>query len=449
MSLQYFGTDGIRGKSGGPLINSTFAYQLGKAVGRQLQQEGHREGQICIGRDPRTSGESLRDSLALGLGEQGFSAIDLGILPTPATALYTLQTEALLGIMLTASHNPASDNGFKFFQANSRKVTPQWESTLESLLQQETLPDPISNPHLPDQHEAAQQAFIDHLPNDQPDLSGLNIALDTACGATCHTTPEVLQRLGATLVQIGEIPDGEQINNQIGSEHPEKMVELVKSGEAEIGIAHDGDGDRVIVCDENGELLTGDEFLGILALHRKSQGTLPSDTLAGTILCNAGLEHSLKQQGISLLRTDVGDRNVTTEMFAKNLTLGGEPSGHYILADQLPTGCGLHAVIKLLHLRQNTGKPLSELRKQITLFPQVTCNLQVLEKPPLESLQDLQKGLQKITDHLEQQGRVLVRYSGTEPKVRLLVEAMETKLAEQTMNALRYLIEKHLPVTNS
>jgi len=227
------------------------------------------------------------------------------------------------------------------------------------------------------------------------------------------------------------------------------MVELVKSGEAEIGIAHDGDGDRVIVCDENGELLTGDEFLGILALHRKSQGTLPSDTLAGTILCNAGLEHSLKQQGISLLRTDVGDRNVTTEMFAKNLTLGGEPSGHYILADQLPTGCGLHAVIELLHLRQNTGKPLSELRKQITLFPQVTCNLQVLEKPPLESLQDLQKGLQKITDHLEQQGRVLVRYSGTEPKVRLLVEAMETKLAEQTMNALRYLIEKHLPVTNS
>ena len=449
MSLQYFGTDGIRGKSGGPVINTTFAYQLGKAVGSQLQQEGYSKGEVCIGRDPRTSGASLQDSLAHGLSELGFSAIDLGILPTPATALYTLQTNAILGIVLTASHNPASDNGFKFFQANGRKVTPDWEDSIENLLQEEKPPEDFAGITLADQQEAALQTYLKLLPSDQPLLHGLRIALDTACGATCHTTPVVLKRLGAHLTQIGENPDGKQINNNIGSEHPEKMADLVKTGKAEIGIAHDGDGDRVIVCDENGELITGDEFLGILALHRKTHDNLPGDTLVGTILCNAGLEHSLKHHGISLLRTDVGDRNVTTEMFAKNLTLGGEPSGHYVLADKLPTGCGLHAMIELLNIRQTTGKLISELRKDITLYPQITCNLQVLEKPPLESLPALQTGLQKITDHLEEQGRILVRYSGTEPKVRLLVEAIDQKLAEQTMNALRYLIEKHLPVTNS
>lgn len=445
---KYFGTDGIRGESGGPVINEDFAYQLGIAVGQQLQKEGHKLGPAYIGRDPRTSGPALRDHIAAGLWFQGYTPVDLGILPTPAVALQTLSTDAILGIVLTASHNPAKDNGFKFFQDNGRKVTPQWEAEVETLLQDPKPAPTIQIPDMQDAHEAALQGFLAHIPQDKLDLGGLTIALDTAAGATCHTTPEILRRLGAKLHPIGAGPDGEQINNGIGSEHPGKIIEAVQSGQAHIGLAHDGDGDRLIVCDEEANLLTGDEVLGILALDRISKGTLPKNTLVGTILCNEGLALSLKQHNGHLLRADVGDRNVTSLMAEQNLNLGGEPSGHFVLADQLPTGCGLHAAIELLKIRQSTGRPLSGLRKQVTLFPQATLNLQVLEKPPLEDLQKFQSGLQKINAHLGDEGRTLVRYSGTEPKVRLLVEALTPKAVQEALAALEYIVRKQLPVTS-
>ena len=253
--------------------------------------------------------------------------------------------------------------------------------------------------------------------------------------------------LGAEVIPIGADPDGDKINNGIGSEHPEKVIEFVKAGNGQFGLAHDGDGDRVIFCDEEAVLLTGDEFLGILAIHRKAANNLPGDSMVGTILCNAGLESSLNKHSIHLHRTDVGDRNVSAEMIERSLTLGGEPSGHYVLRDQLPTGCGLHAAIELLSVIKKTDKPLSELRKDITLFPQITKNLQVLSKPALETISGFPAGLKKIEDHLKDQGRILIRYSGTENKVRLLSEAVDLKLAQSALNALEYLVQKHLPVT--
>jgi phosphoglucosamine mutase len=446
MSKKYFGTDGIRGESGGPIINPKFAYQLGYAVGQQLKAEGQCGGRICIGRDPRNSGEALRDGIAAGFQELGFQPVDLGILPTPAISLHTLQTEAILGVVLTASHNPAKDNGFKFFQANGRKVTPEWESFIEERLDTD-LEAKSLNEAMHNQHEAAKAGFLKHFASIELDLSGLQIVVDTSCGATCATTPAVLKSLGAEVIPIGADPDGDKINNGIGSEHPEKVIEMVKAGNGQLGLAHDGDGDRVIFCDEDGVLLTGDEFLGILALHRKAANNLPGDSMVGTILCNAGLESSLKKHDIHLHRTDVGDRNVSTEMIERSLTFGGEPSGHYVLRDQLPTGCGLHAAIELLSVIKQTGKPLTELRKDITLFPQITKNLQVLSKPALETITGFPVGLKKIEDHLEDQGRILVRYSGTENKVRLLSEAVDLKLAQSALNALEYLVQKYLPVT--
>ena len=445
MSKKYFGTDGIRGEAGGPLINPQFAFQLGMAVGEELRESGKTAGEICLGRDPRTSGEALQDGMAKGLASQGFTPVALGILPTPAIAMYTMQSEAILGVAITASHNPAKDNGFKFFQHSGRKVTPEWELAIEDRLDT-TLNLETGKPAWIERHQEALEGFLDHFASRNLDLNGLTLVVDTASGATCETTPEVLKRFGATIVPIGETADGENINNNIGSEYPENLITRVKNGEGQIGLAHDGDGDRVIFCDEEGKLLRGDEFLGILALHRQAENNLPGDSIVGTILCNEGLALSLKNNGIALIRTDVGDRNVTTEMFARQLTLGGEPSGHYVLGDQLPTGCGLHAAIELLSILRNKGKTLVELRKQIQLFPQITKNLQVLNKPSFDSLPGFRKSLKKIEDHLEDQGRILIRYSGTENKVRLLAEAMDSQLAQSALNTLEYVTQKYLPV---
>ena len=445
---KYFGTDGIRGESGGPVINPGFAYQLGIAVDQQLKKDGQESGLVCIGRDSRSSGPDLRDNIAAGLHSEGFASADLGIVPTPAVSLHTLSTDCVLGVVLTASHNPAKDNGFKFFQATGRKVTPEWEAEVETRIPDKPFSGTVLIPNLEDAHSAALEKFIGHLPSNEPQLDGLTIALDTAAGATCNTSPEVLRRLGAKLLQIGAGPDGQQINNAIGSEHPGKIIEAVKSGQADLGLAHDGDGDRLIVCDEEGNLLSGDEVLGILAIERIQKGLLPQNTLVGTILCNEGLGLTLKQHEGQLLRTDVGDRNVTTRMAEGGFTLGGEPSGHFVLADRLPTGCGLHAAIELLSIRQYSGKTLSELRQQITLFPQATLNLEVDVKPPLAGLAGFQKGLAKINMHLGENGRTLVRYSGTEPKVRLLVEARDEKTVQETLAALEYIVRRDLPVTN-
>ena len=444
MRRKYFGTDGIRGRVGGSLVNADFAVRLGAAVGGILKKHGFVDGsQILIGRDTRASSMPLMEGLAIGLIERGFVCMDLGVIPTPGVALNTLHGNAVLGIALTASHNPASDNGFKFFMESGCKVEDAWELEVEALLDS---PLKVSSSQIEIRTMSGVESYCEFLLGHfRPGmLKGLELAIDTANGATCETTPHVLRELGAEIIQLGHTPDGININDGVGSEYPEMMAQLVSAGQAQLGLAHDGDGDRLVVCDESGSVIDGDEVLGMIALSWMREGRLVQNTLVGTVQCNAGLEASLKRAGGRLIRTSVGDRSVTRRMFQDGLNFGGEPSGHFVLRDYLATGDGLLAALQLLEIRQRTGISLFELRKQITLFPQFQYNFQVQEKLPLEELPDFQLGMDAILQELGDNGRVLVRYSGTEPKIRLLAEARTRALAERALNSLAELTRANL-----
>ncbi|SVC78670.1 uncharacterized protein METZ01_LOCUS331524, partial [marine metagenome] len=336
---QIFGTDGIRGRVGGPLVNPDFAACLGTAVGDVLKKQGVTDGEIVIGRDTRKSGAALRDGLTMGLTTAGFSCVDLGVVPTPAVALNTMKCGAVLGVALTASHNPASDNGFKFFQGCGRKVDNAWEGEVESLLEETgggaTVPASLEN-----RHAEAVETYCQFVSSQFPVglLKGLKIVVDTANGGTSETTPRVLRALGAELLQLGHEPDGFNINDGVGSEYPAAMAECVAAGRADLGLAHDGDGDRLVISDESGHVLEGDEVLGIVALDWIRKGLLAERTVVGTVQCNAGLDATLKKAGGQLVRTEVGDRPVTRRMFEDGLNFGGEPSGHFVFRDCLPTG---------------------------------------------------------------------------------------------------------------
>lgn len=271
---------------------------------------------------------------------------------------------------------------------------------------------------------------------DQGCLKGWKVALDTACGATALTTPEVLSHYGVTLFQIGDAPDGEKINDGIGSEYPERLSELVRANGAHIGIAHDGDGDRVVVCDEKGEILKGEEVIGMLALHFQRSGRLRHDTVVTTFQSNFGLDNSLQAAGVKVVRTDIGDRNVLLEMLEHDYSFGGESSGHLIFRDHSVAGDGLLGALFIFALIKDTGKPLSVLRKQVQLFPQCIENVRVVEKIPLEKCPKLAKARKELDKKLEGRGRILVRYSGTEPKLRLLAEAATEEEAKATLDQL-------------
>ena len=445
MSRRFFGTDGIRGPVGGPVVNPGFAARLGGAVGAQLKRQGLDGGEVLIGRDTRWSGAGLRDGLAAGLASEGFACADLGIVPTPAVSLSVTEGGAVLGVALTASHNPAADNGFKFFKSDGCKVEDAWEEEVESRLAGEASP-PGAAPHCPCRNLEAVRAYCTFVEGLFPAglLDGLTLAADTANGATCETTPAVLGALGAKLVLLGNSPDGSNINNGVGSEHPDRVAGIVAAGDADLGIAHDGDGDRLVLCDESGEILSGDEALGIVGLDWLRRGRLSGSAVVGTIQCNAGLESTLAAAGGRLLRTPVGDRPVTQRMSAEGLNFGGEPSGHFVFADCLPTGDGLVAALQFLEIRHRTGRTLADLRKEVTLYPQAMRNLAVADKPPLQSLPGFQDGLNEISDSLGADGRVLVRYSGTESKIRLLAEARTQDLADRTLAALATLARNNL-----
>ncbi len=445
MSNKYFGTDGIRGPVGGPVVNAKFASRLGYAVGVLLQGKGYSSGEILLGRDTRESGRNLQDGLAAGLAGLGFSCVDLGILPTPAIAINTFKDKAILGVSLTASHNPATDNGFKFFAGSGRKVSEEWEKEVENLLGDPST-IPVSPFTLQDRHSHALKTYCDFVIGCFPKqfLNGVKVLVDTANGATYRTTCEVLEAFGAETSCLGDEPDGLNINDGVGSEHPEYMSRLVSEGHGDLGLAHDGDGDRVVFCDEGGSILHGDEVLGIIGLDWMRNDRLAGNCVVGTVQCNAGLEKALKDAGGILSRTPVGDRHVTRRMIQEGLNFGGEPSGHFVLGDFLQTGDGLLAALQLLEIRQSSGKRLSELRTQVSLFPQAMINLQVMEKTPLEDLPAFQVGIKKVKRWLGERGRVLVRYSGTEPRIRLLAEGQSEDLALEALQQLTTLARRYL-----
>ena len=412
---KYFGTDGVRGPYGGPVVNEAFAERLGFAAAAWLGKKGR----VLIGRDTRASGAALEAAVARGLKAGGAEPVSLGIAPTPAVARAVQAERAALGVVITASHNPAADNGIKFFGPGGVKLTDDEEARLEELLPEKLTPVAVILPVV-DACAPYIAAAGKILPANS--LAGWCVVLDTANGASCGTSPAVFRALGAEVVGLGDQPDGKNINAGVGSEHPELLAARVRETRAKLGVAHDGDGDRCVLCDEQGSVLDGDEILTLLATHALAKGTLVNQTLVVTIQSNLGVDAAIAAAGGRVHRTAVGDRYVIEGMLAQRATLGGESSGHIICSEISPTGDGLVAALKVIEVMQATGKPLSALRQALRKFPQVTSALKVREKRPLETLPTLGAACIALEAELGAEGRVLVRYSGTEPKLRLLVE---------------------------
>jgi len=415
MTRKYFGTDGVRGPYGGPLVNEAFAARLGYAAAAWLGKKGR----ALIGRDTRDSGRALEAAVARGLQAGGAEPVSLGIAPTPAVARAVQAERAALGVVITASHNPAADNGLKFFGPGGVKLTDAEELRIEQLLPATLAPAPVAL--AADDACASYIAAAGKLLPAQS-LAGWRLVLDTANGACCGTSPVVFRALGAEVIGLGDAPNGRNINAGVGSEHPALLAARVRATGARLGVAHDGDGDRCVLCDEQGGVLDGDEILTLLATHALAQGKLVNRTLVATVQSNLGVDAAIRAAGGRVSRTAVGDRYVIERMLAEQATLGGESSGHIICAEISPTGDGLVAALKVLEVMLATGRPLSDLRRALTKFPQLTAALTVREKPPLEGRPTLAAVTRALTAELGTLGRVLVRYSGTEPKLRLLVE---------------------------
>lgn len=416
MARKYFGTDGVRGPYGGPVVNEEFAARLGLAAASWLKKKGR----VLIGRDTRFSGASLEAAVARGLRAGGAEPVSLGVVPTPAVSRAVRVEGAALGVVITASHNPAADNGIKFFGPSGVKLTDEQEEQIEGLLPAAPAGSDAElavQAHAADDYIAATQAL---LPAGA--LKGWRIVLDTANGATCATSPAVLRALGADVIGIGDEPDGRNINAGVGSEHAGALAARVRAEGARLGVAHDGDGDRCVLCDERGEVLDGDEILTLLALHALAHGRLAQRALVVTVQSNLGVDAAIGAAGGRVLRTAVGDRYVIECMLAQGATLGGESSGHIICSDVSPTGDGLVAALKVIEVMLATGRPLSELRRGLKKFSQRSTTLTVREKKPLATLSALPAAITAVEAELGTRGRVLVRYSGTEPKLRLLVE---------------------------
>lgn len=442
----YFGTDGIRGEASAEVFQPPFLGRFARALAAHLAASGESASSptIVIGRDPRRSGARIVADLISALGATGCRVVDAGVGPTPALAKAVIDLGADLGIVVTASHNPASDNGIKLFARGGIKLSDLVESAIEDLIAAESI-EPIETLPPAESYDAVA-AYIDFavslLPRDG--LKGWKIALDCANGATAYTSPAVLRRLGAEVFILGDRPDGDNINADVGSEHPERLAELVKSSHAHLGLAHDGDGDRLILVDETGAVVPGDAVLGFLGQFLAQSGQLHGQTIVVTVMSNLGLDRALAAVGGTVLRTPVGDRHVFHRMLEGKFDFGGESSGHLIFRRILPTGDGLIAALQILRALQFSGESLSDLSARIRLFPSVLHNRRVREKIPLAEIPGLQSSLDQITSDLGENGRILVRYSGTEPKIRLLVEAKDGALTTHTLERLEAIVAEYL-----
>ncbi|MFP4165826.1 MAG: phosphoglucosamine mutase [Opitutales bacterium] len=443
-----FGTDGIRGRFGDKLVNPEFAYRLGAALGTYLNRpEEKAHLNAVIGRDTRASGPQLVDAVVRGLNQHNVYVHNLGIVPTPAIAQCLLERQADIGISITASHNPAEDNGYKLFNSEGVKLAEAEEGKLEELIESELPPPENDSPGKSYLFNGAD-FYINYLRSlmDQNCMSGWKIVLDLANGAACETSPAVFGRWGAEIIRIGDNPDGENINLGVGSEHPEKLARTVVETGAALGIGHDGDADRLVVCDEQGGIVDGDVLLGLFGLYALRSNSLRTRTLVTTIQSNSGLDRAIRAAGGTVERTPVGDRNVALRMREIGSNLGGESSGHIIFSDFATTGDGLLAAIKLIDLLCKVRRPLSELKQEVELFPQAVRNLRVKAKEPLEDLEHIKAAETDIRKELGEEGRVLVRYSGTEPKIRLLVEASGSGQAGRLLDALDEAVRRDLDV---
>jgi phosphoglucosamine mutase len=448
VSQRLFGTDGVRGIANIEPITATSALKLAEAAARVLTRRQSNSTAI-VGRDTRASGEMLESAIAAGLASRGVDVILAGIVPTPALAYLTPTHEAVFGVIVSASHNPYQDNGIKFFGPDGFKLSDELELAIEAEFFRTESGQPAPGKsigrirRLRDSVEQYAAFAVSTVPKGFS-LSGITVAFDAANGAAYQTTPLVLARLGAQVKLMAATPDGFNINQECGSTHPERLCELVRKSGAAFGFAHDGDADRLVFCDETGDLLDGDELMAIAGTDLLSRGQLRQNTLVATVMSNFGLDAVLSGQGGKVLRTNVGDRYVMDALIQHQLNFGGEQSGHIIFKDFVTTGDGLVSALQFLDIMKRTGKPLSELRKLLNKFPQILRNVVVREKLPFEQFSSLMKQVAEAQSRLAGIGRVLLRYSGTEPKARLLLEGPDAGELEELAKGIVQELEKNL-----
>ena len=433
-----FGTDGVRGVANVEPVTSETALKLGRAAAHVFKShapvpKGHDRHKIVVGKDTRLSGYMLENAVSAGILSMGVDVLLIGPLPTPGVAYITRSLRADAGIVLTASHNPYEDNGIKFFRHDGYKLDDEIEKEIERLVftgEIEKIRPTADAIGKAMRIEDALGRYVEFAKGAFPKgmtLEGLHVVVDAGNGATYKSTPCVLRELGARVTVLNNVPDGTNINKGCGSTYPEVVCGYVKQLGADVGLSHDGDGDRVQLCDEAGQLVDGDDMLAITALDWLGRGELNHKTLVATVMSNLGLDHAIRQAGGQVVRTQVGDRYVLERMLQDNLNVGGEQSGHMIFRDFTTTGDGIISALQVLRIMMDAGKPLSELRKACTKFPQIVVNVKVREKPAWETLPDLMQLVKEVESKLDGQGRVLLRYSGTEPKARLLIEGPDAE----------------------
>lgn len=440
---RFFGTDGIRGKAFEGKLTLSALKTMAQAMGAFF---GPGKTAV-IARDTRQSGPDILSALSEGLTEQGVNVIQLGILPTPACAFGVSHLDADFGLMVTASHNPWHDNGVKLFGADGRKISDEAQDEIETLIakaNEKGLP-PASKLGSVEQDQCVSDAYAEALiqafrSTGQGSLSGMKIAVDCAHGAAFEIMPKILKSLDADMVLIGADPNGQNINKACGSTHPEALSDLVGAQSADIGLAMDGDADRLILVDNEGALIDGDQIIARLATDWQSQGRLKSGAVVSTVMSNLGLDHYFANLGLTLERTPVGDRHVAARMVALGSNLGGEPSGHLLMTDYGPTGDGCLAALMVLSGLKASGQKSSDYLAVFEPFPQILNNVHYDGESPL-SRADVQTAIKIADDRLGESGRVLVRASGTEPVIRVMVEARDPEVVSATVDELCALIE--------
>lgn len=423
---KYFGTDGVRGVANKELTPE-LAFKLGRIGGHVLTKESEGKSQILVGRDTRISGHMLENALIAGLLSTGVEVMTLGVISTPGVAYLTRAMNAQAGVMISASHNPVEDNGIKFFGADGYKLTDEQEEEFEQLLNagEDTLPRPTGAAvgSVTEYFEGGHK-YIQYLKQTvDEDFTGIHVALDCAHGATSSLATHVFADLDADLTTMGASPNGLNINEGVGSTHPEGLGKLVVEKGADIGLAFDGDGDRLIAVDENGAVVDGDQIMFIIGRHLHAEGRLKSGTIVSTIMSNLGFYKALAEQGMSSIKTAVGDRYVVEEMRKNNYNLGGEQSGHIVFLDYNTTGDGLLTGLQLVNIMKRTGRKLSELAAEMKVYPQQLVNVRVTDKHAVTDNSRIAGVIAEVEKEMAGNGRVLVRPSGTEPLVRVMVEA--------------------------
>ena len=438
MAEKLFGTDGVRGRANSWPMTADMALKLAAAAGRYFRRDKN-EHRVVIGKDTRLSGYMIENALTAGFTSTGMNAFLLGPVPTPAIGFLTHSLRADLGVMISASHNPASDNGIKFFGPDGFKLSDEAEAEIQALLEAGVSPAAPENIGRAKRIDDVRGRYIEYAKTTFPNglrLDGLRIVLDCANGAAYRTAPEVLWELGAEVIPVGVEPNGFNINEKCGSTHPEVAAKIVRDTRADLGICLDGDADRVILIDENGQVSDGDQIMGLIASRWAQEGRLKGNALVATVMSNLGLERHLAEQGVGLERTSVGDRYVVERMREGGFNLGGEQSGHIVMTDFATTGDGLIGGLQFLAAMVETGQKASQLARVFDPVPQKLVNVRYQNgKAPLEA-EPVQEAIAAGEKSLGTGGRLLIRKSGTEPLIRVMGEAEDLSLLDEVLTSI-------------